>query len=222
MHSMNARAVLTTEFTALMLLTPITIWWFGGVKLAMAVLWLALIGTAVYLHRQPDFNWREEWHFKAINGYNLGRLIARWLPCALVMIVFTWLYQPVLLFRFVRERPEIWIFVVFLYPLLSALPQEIIYRSFFFKRYEALFGKGGRMIVASMLVFALIHIVFNNWVAPLLCLFGGYIFAETYQRTRSLALVTLEHALYGLTVFTVGLGPYFYRGGAAMIAQLSQ
>ena len=38
-------------------------------------------------------------------------------------------------------------------------------------------------------------------------------FATTYQRYRSLALVCLEHAIYGCLIFTLGLGWYFY--GAA-------
>ncbi len=43
---------------------------------------------------------------------------------------------------------------------------------------------------------------------------GGWIFASRYRRTRSLFTVSVEHALYGMLVFTVGLGQYFYHGAA--------
>ena len=46
---------------------------------------------------------------------------------------------------------------------------------------------------------------------------GGWFFATTYARTRSLWLASFEHALYGQLVFTVGLGQYFYGGTVQMI-----
>ena len=38
------------------------------------------------------------------------------------------------------------------------------------------------------------------------------IFASTYSKTKSLALVTIEHGLYGISLFLIGLGWYFYGG----------
>ena len=37
-------------------------------------------------------------------------------------------------------------------------------------------------------------------------LLAGIIFANTYRRTNSLAMVTLEHSLYGNAIFAMGLG----------------
>jgi membrane protease YdiL (CAAX protease family) len=98
------------------------------------------------------------------------------------------------------------------------LPQEIIFRLFFFERYRGIFKTRELMIIASGLAFGLAHIIFENWVAALLCAVGGILFAMTYTRHRSLALVSLEHALYGDFVFTVGLGYYFYHGSVAAIS----
>ena len=36
--------------------------------------------------------------------------------------------------------------------------------------------------------------------------------ARRYQRTGSLLVVSIEHALYGITIFAIGLGRYFYHG----------
>lgn len=45
-------------------------------------------------------------------------------------------------------------------------------------------------------------------------LVGGAFFATRFQRTRSLLTASVEHALYGILVFTIGLGEYFYHGAA--------
>ena len=68
------------------------------------------------------------------------------------------------------------------------------------------------MVIASGLLFAFSHVVFRNWPAMALTLIGGVLFATTYRRTRSLLVCLVEHALYGLLIFTVGLGRYLYLG----------
>jgi hypothetical protein len=45
-----------------------------------------------------------------------------------------------------------------------------------------------------------------------LTLIGGWLFARRYQRTRSLLAASVEHALYGVLAFTVGLGALFHHG----------
>lgn len=52
--------------------------------------------------------------------------------------------------------------VILLYPLLSAAPQGLVYRVFFFHRYQILFRKPQTMILASAVAFAFSHIVFRN------------------------------------------------------------
>jgi membrane protease YdiL (CAAX protease family) len=100
-----------------------------------------------------------------------------------------------------------------LYPLLSAFPQEAIYRAFLFHRYAPILKTGHARTWASVLAFSFLHIVFGNWVAVALTLPAGWIFARTYRTTGSLALASLEHAVYGCIVFTVGLGRFFYTPG---------
>jgi hypothetical protein len=46
----------------------------------------------------------------------------------------------------------------------------------------------------------------------LLSLIAGAFFATTYARTKSLAAVWLQHALFGALVFTLGMGKYFFHG----------
>ena len=105
----------------------------------------------------------------------------------------------------------IWKILLF-YPLFSALPQEFIFCKFFFRRYQCLFGDGTLMVIMSATAFCLAHILFLNWVAPVLGFLAGIIFANTYRRTHSLAMVTLEHSLYGNAIFAMGLGWFFWGG----------
>jgi hypothetical protein len=120
--------------------------------------------------------------------------------------------MPDALFQFARERTRTWAMVMLLYPILSVVPQEVIFRTYLFARFRTLLRPPVVMLLVSGIGFGFAHIVFDNWVAPTLCAIGGLYFAHTYQKTRSLALVSLEHALYGNMMFTVGLGRYFYHG----------
>ena len=124
------------------------------------------------------------------------------------------LTRPELLLGFPRTEPIIWALVMALYPILSVYPQELIFRAFLFHRYAPLFGNGIGLVAASAAAFGFVHIAFGNWIAVALSLAGGAIFATRFQRTRSLFTASVEHALYGMLIFTVGLGEFFYHGAA--------
>lgn len=131
---------------------------------------------------------------------------------ALSLIGLVFIVEPQSLFAFPKEQSLVWVLVLLLYPFLSALPQELLYREFFFNRYEKLFKKEWILVLMSALSFCFLHIVYDNIWAIILSLVGGFIFARSYQKTRSLFWVSLEHAIYGILVFTIGMGNYFYEG----------
>ena len=110
-----------------------------------------------------------------------------------------------------RERPQLWMMICLLYPFLSALPQEFLYRQFYFWRYRGALPAGRWGILVNAAVFAYLHLMYDNWVAIVLTFAGGLLFAWTYLATRSLAWPWVEHAVYGLAVFTFGLGAFFYE-----------
>lgn len=177
-----------------------------------AFLWSACAYTLLillYIYRQ---NIRHMWKWQAVTWTALKPILLRWIVCTIGMVLFTLWYDPDRMWYLVNEKPQIIPFLLVLYPLLSALPQEIIFCSFFFKRYECFFGNGKWMVLASALLFAYAHMLFINPVAPSLSFIAGLIFAQTYRTTQSLALVTIEHGLYGNALFVIGLGWYFYHG----------
>jgi membrane protease YdiL (CAAX protease family) len=128
------------------------------------------------------------------------------------LVALLWLINPAALCSLPQHHPKIWLLVMVVYPLVSVVPQELVYRAFFFERYRPLFGSGRGLILAAALVFSFGHVVFHNWPAVLLTAAGGWLFATTYRRSSSLFLVSVEHALYGCAIFTIGYGTYFFDG----------
>jgi membrane protease YdiL (CAAX protease family) len=53
------------------------------------------------------------------------------------------------------------------------------------------------------------HIIFHNWLAVVLTFIGGILFTKRYIDTKSLVASIIEHSLYGVWLFTCGLGMFF-------------
>jgi membrane protease YdiL (CAAX protease family) len=102
-----------------------------------------------------------------------------------------------------------WLVVILLYPLFSALPQELIYRTFLFHRYKSILPNKTHRVWLSACAFGFAHIFYANWIAVILSVFAGYIFCQTYLKTKSTLLVALEHSIWGLSLFVFGLGASF-------------
>src|SRR5699024_5693478 len=122
-------------------------------------------------------------------------ILLRFVAAGLLLAILVWIVYPRQFLELPLQRPVIWGAVMVLYPLLSVLPQEFIYRSFFFHRYSRYLPGRYGAIIASALVFSFLHIVYDNWWAVGLSFLGGLLFSITYARTRSLFWVTVEHLL---------------------------
>ena len=152
-----------------------------------------------------------------VSAENLRLIIPRWILACIGMTAVIYFYDPDRMFA-LFDRIPLWAapLLILGYTGLSALPQEFIFCAFYFRRYSAFFTTATRMVISSAIIFAFAHVLFINWVAPILSLIAGVIFASTYLKTKSLALVTLEHGLYGGFLFIIGLGWYFYHGAVAI------
>lgn len=107
------------------------------------------------------------------------------------------------------ELPWSWLLLLFVYPLFSALPQEIIFRTYLFHRYKTIIPNKQHRALLSSICFGYAHILYANWIAVLLATIAGYFFCQTYIQSRSTALVAVEHSLWGIWIFTLGLGAHF-------------
>ncbi|MGH3433558.1 MAG: CPBP family intramembrane glutamic endopeptidase [Thermocrispum sp.] len=169
------------------------------------------VGCLVYLLRQRGFD-RTNLLRPAAVRRELRSILALWAAATVVALAGVAMLLPGELFGFPRSEPVTWAIVAVAYPLLSAYPQELIFRGFLFHRYRPAFGSGAGILLASAAAFGFAHIIFGNWFAVLATTIGGLLFAYRYQRSRSLLATSIEHGLYGLMIFTVGLGQFVYHG----------
>ncbi|MCX7674018.1 MAG: CPBP family intramembrane metalloprotease, partial [Thiobacillaceae bacterium] len=175
------------EFTAIFLLLPLALAWQGEVMRRYVIPQLLIFAALClwWLARDPRFDWRALFAWPVAPGRCLRRI-------AVLLLAGGALLHPLALaldaepFALAREQPWLWVAVLLFYPLLSALPQELVFRVFFFHRYRTLFPSPAALVCINAAVFALAHLQLGNGVALALSFLGGLLFAYTYLKTRSL------------------------------------
>jgi membrane protease YdiL (CAAX protease family) len=207
----TGKAALTLEFLLIFVACPLAFRLLPAGTLPLPMLWAIAAYCLWILRRDAGFDRRRLWN-AAPFCRALPPILLLFVPVAAAMALVVWRFLPARFFGLLRHHTLFWVVVMLLYPVLSVYPQSLIYRAFFFQRYRPLFGDGRRGLVAAGLVFAFMHIIFRNYWAVGLTLVAGLVFAWRYQRTQSLLVSSIEHALYGCYVFIVGLGALFYHG----------
>jgi membrane protease YdiL (CAAX protease family) len=125
---------------------------------------------------------------------------------AIITTLYMWFVDRENLYEVIINKPMLWLMILFVYGFFSVYPQELIFRTFFFQRYKFLFKSEWLFIFMNAVLFSLAHIFFRNALVMVLTFLGGILFALTYKKTQSTLLVTIEHAIYGSWLFTVGMG----------------
>ena len=180
-------------------------------------LWIIAIFCLIILLRDNHFKKETLWRYRLVIPYTT--LLIHSFLVSFIMIVLIYLIKADLLFSLIKTNVLVWLFVIILYPLFSVYPQELIYRSFFFHRYRNLFTDTKILIAINALLFGYMHIIFHNWPAVILTMLGGVYFAILYQRSGSIIFVSIVHAIYGILVFTLGLGEFFYHGSIETVLE---
>lgn len=175
------------------------------------VLWGAFFACFYWLHKHSVYSIAQDWKGRTLTKTVIKEILKRFSVLAIPLLAFTWWYAPEKLFAFPLNNFSTWLLVMFAYPVLSVVPQELIFRSFFLRRYATIFPSEKYLWLASALCFGWAHVVIQTWISVVFSAIGGWIFTTTYARTRSLAAACFEHALYGCYIFTIGLGWYFYH-----------
>jgi len=184
----------------------------NGVRSGFIALFAAMVYCLWQLQRSPSFPTGSLVTLRHL-GKELPGILFRFLIGGGILTLIMWRFGGDWFLYFPRERLGLWAAVMVLYPILSVYPQEIIYRAFIGMRCEQLApGNVTVFVIFSTLAYALVHAIYLNFWGPLLTLAGGVMFARTYLKHRSLAGVTVEHALWGDLIFTLGLGRFFYSG----------
>jgi membrane protease YdiL (CAAX protease family) len=143
-----------------------------------------------------DLNWKLFWN----------QTLLKLLAIIILTTIYVWWFDKTNLFSAVLNKPLLWLAILFIYSVFSVYPQELIFRTFFFQRYEGLFKSKALFIFINAIVFSLAHLFFRNTLVLVLTLLGGLLFGFTFYNTKSTLLVTIEHAIYGCWLYTVGMG----------------
>ncbi len=212
----SSKIIVAFEFAVLFLVVPLVLYFHATRWNVHVGLWLVALYAVTFLWHDHDFSWRYLWHGKSWPLAQRKIAALRFLIATPLVIFLTAILAPERMFSFPLQRPWFWLLVMVLYPVLSVIPQELLFRSFFFRRYRALFPAPWALILASAFCFGFVHVVFHNFISPTLCLIGGMMFSYSYNQHRSLKWAVVEHAAYGCMVFTVGIGFYFLVGGVRL------
>ncbi|MFA3918979.1 CPBP family intramembrane glutamic endopeptidase [Ruegeria hyattellae] len=162
------------------------------------------------LNFTPDFRWAElrhgwrEWTWREVAFF------------AVVTLGFCtgliYALRPEAAFFLLRQRPELLAMIWLGYPLVSALPQELLFRPLFFRRYGTILPEGARADILNAAIFAFAHLMYWSWLVALMTFAGGLLFSWAYRQRGSFVYAVLLHAVAGNILFAVGLGVYFYSG----------
>jgi membrane protease YdiL (CAAX protease family) len=145
---------------------------------------------------EKKINWKAFWKSTLI----------KLLIIMIITSLFVWFTDAKNLFTVMLNKPKMWVLILLFYSLFSVYPQELLYRTFFFQRYENLFKNEKIFIFINALLFSLAHLFFKNTLVLLLTFIGGILFAITFKKSKSTVLVSIEHSIYGCWLFTVGMG----------------
>ena len=201
---MNSIRYKSLEFFIIFIVLPVSfalnysVW----IKLSLGFIgFVYIIYTLLKVEKEkfkiaPNLNWKLFWK----------ETIVKLFVIAAITSSFVYLTDKESLFNVIINKPKLWILILFIYSLFSVYPQELIYRTFFFKRYLDLFNNKSFLMFINAVVFSLGHIFFKNALVIVLTFLGGLLFAITYNKTKSTLLVSIEHAIYGCWLFTIGMG----------------
>ena len=190
-----------------------------GVRLNAWVVPTLLVAAAVataHLRRAGLLARGEATRLSGVTGRDWARMLARFAACAALLAAGLALYRPDWMLSFPRTSPRFWLVVCVAYPVVSVLPQGILYRALWEKRYASGLPRTATLLLGASF-FSWAHVVFHNVWACLFTFVGGLFFLSTYRRTGSLLFSGVEHALYGDFFFTIGWGAFFYEGTQAAI-----
>jgi membrane protease YdiL (CAAX protease family) len=216
------RVQLWSEFVVLFVGLPLLMtfyfdrivsWGYLGSFSLIGTIWLLAGMAAVLLGITPGFSFRHIFNGAVTVEWRLILVSAS--LCAAVCAFFVLLLLPGRLLSMPLHNTGLWLMIIVLYPLLSAFPQEVIYRSLFFERYGVLFPSKVAAVAANGAAFGLGHLFFYNPVTVGMTALGGALIGWAYlTRGRSLMLAWVLHSLAGQIIFTSGIGIFFFHRAA--------
>jgi len=105
----------------------------------------------------------KQWKIQEIVAVTRKNLLLRMAVFSILIlilgIIIIQFYDPTLLFKVPRTNPLLWVIILFVYSFLSVIPQELVYRKFFYMRYADLFKSKKLFFCINVLCFSLCHLL---------------------------------------------------------------
>jgi hypothetical protein len=177
----------------------------GYRRLLFPSLWLLAAVAVLVLRSDPSFDGSRLWSVH-VEPFYARVIVVRAALTLVILAALSWRLTPESFLALPRRMPGFWVLLAILYPLVSVLPQGILWRVFLVHRYAPMLGSGALLLVVGTAAFAWAHLAFRNTTAIVLTGLGGGLFLHTYLATGSMLVSSLEHALYGVAAFTFGVG----------------
>ncbi len=192
------------EFLWIFVILPVsfTIPYNFWIKFALTLIGLIYVILILFRHSHISFDIKKDIKWKRFWLYTFLKFII----ISILIIGFVYWQDPAHLFYVPRHHVGLFSIMLVAYTVISVWPQEIIYRTFFFTRYAEFFSNKKLLIFVNSVIFSLAHLFFRNTLVIVITFLGGLLFACTYFYTRSTTLASIEHAIYGNWLFTVGMG----------------
>jgi membrane protease YdiL (CAAX protease family) len=211
MRAVPSRRRLAVEFAALFVVAPVGLAVFLPPSAMFPALFAVTGAGLLLLHLTPGFHWREL--FRGAGRIGWGRVAALALVTASVGYGVVQATSPGSFLALPRRNPQLMLMIAVFYPLVSALPQEIVFRPLFFRRYGALLPEGRvAQILMNAGVFSFAHLMYWSWIVAAMTFAGGLAFAWSYRVRGNFPEAVVAHSIAGVILFALGLGIFFYSG----------
>lgn len=204
-----------TELSLIYLISPLLVFLLVSDQETWLMPVLCMMGATCLILLLNDSNFKRYrlWHTDQFSMH-IGKSLKIFIPAAIGLAIVVYWFAPNTLFLLPREDLRFWLLTLAIYPIVSVIPQEVIFRTFFFHRYKQIIPSKNARWLLSAVCFSFAHIVYGNWVAVVLSGIGGLLFGYRYMQTRSTIIVVVEHTLWGSYLFTLGIGVFLLAQSA--------
>lgn len=202
----NIKNQLNLEHFILFVLFPFSLVFEYSIYIKLALGFFAVAYVVYISFKNGYFKNQKQYLSKSEKALFYKHLAVKFSIIILLTSVITIVFYNKELFNAFQNDVAKFFTIIGIYIFLSVIPQEFIYRKFYFLRYQPIFKSDTQLIVINTLVFCLGHLFFNNLLVLAITLIGGLIFSLSYKKFQSFRLICLEHSLYGLWLYIIGLG----------------
>ena len=200
------------EFFIIYFLIPLIITMQYRELLLFPFLLIIFLISIILLKLNKNFNFR-----KLLKKIVWKTVVKSFLSFFAFIFIYILFLDKDLLFQLPANNPRIWVLAMIIYPVVSVIPQEFIFRVLFYQRYAKLFSfEKNYIILINSIAFGFAHIVFINFHAIILSILASTIFSIVYLRNSFFTCI-IVHSLAGQLIFTLGLEKYFFSGTIGLI-----